>query len=99
MKKLFVLAAMAAAAVVMTGCTSTVHTSDSARLPHTRQSFQSNSQLHITTGTIVTQDTGLPSGTSELARKGRTKATGKTGIPGLMNIPYVGQLFYSENDM
>ena len=62
--------------------------------------FQSNGAPRIAPGTTIVQDVSLPYGVREFAIGGlkkQSEVTSKSGIPWLMDIPYLGYLFSSES--
>ena len=62
--------------------------------------FQSNGAPRIAPGSTVTQDVSLPYGAKEFAIGGlkkQSEVTSRSGIPWLMDIPYLGYLFSSES--
>ena len=62
--------------------------------------FQSNGTPRIAPGSQVTQEVSLPYGVGEFAIGGLKKqstVTSRSGIPWLMDIPYLGYLFCSES--
>jgi len=62
--------------------------------------FQSNGAPRIASGNTVTQTVSLPHGTRDFiigGLKKSEKVTSRTGIPYLMDIPYLGWIFGSES--
>ena len=62
--------------------------------------FQSNGAPRIAPGSTIVQDVSLPYGVREFAIGGlkkQSEVTSKSGIPWLMDIPYLGYLFSSES--
>ena len=62
--------------------------------------FQSNGAPRIAPGSTIVQDVSLPYGVREFAIGGlkkQSEVTSKSGIPWLMEIPYLGYLFSSES--
>ncbi len=62
--------------------------------------FQSNGAPRIAPGSTIVQDVSLPYGVREFAIGGLKKqaeVTSRSGIPWLMDIPYLGYLFSSES--
>lgn len=62
--------------------------------------FQSSGKPRIAPGTQVLQDVSLPYGIGEFAIGGlkkQSEVVSKSGIPWLMDIPYLGYLFSSES--
>ena len=62
--------------------------------------FQSNGAPRISAGNSVTQTVSLPHGTGDFiigGLKKSEKVTSRTGIPWLMDIPYLGWLFGTES--
>ena len=62
--------------------------------------FQSNGAPRIAPGNTIVQDVSLPYGVREFAIGGlkkQSEVTSKSGIPWLMDIPYLGYLFSSES--
>jgi Flp pilus assembly secretin CpaC len=60
--------------------------------------FQSNGAPRIAPGTQVIQNVSLPHGVGEFAIGGlkkQSQVTSRSGIPWLMDIPYIGYLFSS----
>ncbi|MDD3885656.1 MAG: hypothetical protein PHI35_02160 [Victivallaceae bacterium] len=60
--------------------------------------FQSNGAPRISPGNVVTQDVSLPHGKNRFVIGGLTKqeeVTSKTGVPWLMEVPWLGYLFSS----
>ena len=62
--------------------------------------FQSNGAPRISPGSEVVQNVSLPHGVGEFAIGGlkkQSEVTSRSGIPFLMDIPYLGYLFSSES--
>ena len=62
--------------------------------------FQSNGAPRISPGSEVVQNVSLPHGVGEFVIGGlkkQSQVTSRSGIPFLMDIPYLGYLFSSES--
>lgn len=62
--------------------------------------FQSNGAPRIAPGSTIVQNVSLPYGSGEFiigGLKKQSQVTSKSGIPWLMDIPYLGYLFSSES--